>query len=275
MGYTALSVRLNTCRPLMDLCISSCKCSFQKARKLKAKLPIPLLWVLLFSASVALSQEHPTIAAQPNTVFASADGKFEAAPDTAVVQFDILAQAGTAKEAYEQASKAAERTREILRSNGLEPKAAEIGYYSIQPRYDWKNPTHKLIGYDVSANVSVKVKDFSKIGPITQQLADGAVSESQSVNYTLENIDAAKSKAVEDAYHRARISADSLAQAGGRALGALSYASVETFENVRPMPLARQMAMPRAQTEAAPPTQEFTPQNVTVTAHVNALFNLK
>jgi hypothetical protein len=37
--------------------------------------------------------------------------------------------------------------------------------------------------------------------------------------------------------------------------------------------MARPMA---AKAEAAPaPTEEFTPQTVTVTAHVNALFNLK
>jgi hypothetical protein len=33
--------------------------------------------------------------------------------------------------------------------------------------------------------------------------------------------------------------------------------------------------MMRAQAEAAPPTAEFTPQSITVTAHVNALFELK
>jgi len=238
------------------------------------KLPV-LLSCLFLSVVVVPGQEHPTIAAQPNTLSVSADGKFEAPPDIAVVQFNIVAQAGTAKEAYEQASKEAERTRVILRNNGVEPKAADIGYYSIQPRYDWKSPTHKLIGYDVNASVTLKLKDFSKIGPITQQLADSAVSESQSVTYALENIDAAKSKAVEDAYRHARISADAVAQAGRRTLGDLSYASVDTFENVRPVPLARQMAMNRAQPEATPPTQEFTPGNITVSAHVNAVFNLK
>jgi uncharacterized protein len=231
--------------------------------------------VLWLSAFVAFGQDHPANAVQPNTVVVSADGKFEAPPDLAVVQFNISAQADTAKTAYEQASKQAARTREILRSNGLEPKAAEIGYYSIQPRYDWKDPGHRLVGYEVSASVSVKVKDFSKIGPITQQLADNTVGEGQSVNYTLENIDAAKSKAVADAYHHARISADALAQASGRVLGELSYASVDTSENIRPMPIVRQMAMSRAQPEASPPSEEFTPGNITVTAHVNAVFNLK
>jgi hypothetical protein len=58
-------------------------------------------------------------------------------------------------------------------------------------------------------------------------------------------------------------------------LAELSYASVDTFENARIVAphMARAMsAMPSA---APAPTEEFTPQNVTVTAHVNALFNLK
>jgi len=141
--------------------------------------------------------------------------------------------------------------------------------------YDWKNPKRKLIGYRASTTVTLKLKEFAKIGPITQQLADTAVSESQSITYTLDNMDDAKSKAVADAYRRAHDSASALAKAAERTLGELSYASVDTFENVRPMaPMPRVMAM-KAEAAAPAPTEEFSPQTVTVTAHVNALFNLK
>jgi hypothetical protein len=229
---------------------------------------------LLLAAPLA-SAQAPTVSAAPNTVFAGADGKFEAAPDTAFVQFNLSAQADNAKTAYESAAKQAEQTRQIMRDNGIDPKTAQIGSYSIQPMYDWKTAKRKLIGYRVSTNVSLKLKDFAKIGPITQQLADAAVSESQSVNYTLDNMDDAKSKAVEDAYRRARASADSLARAAGRSVLELSYASVDTFENVRPMPILARSAM-AMKAEAVPaPTEEFTPQTVSVTSHVNALFTLK
>jgi uncharacterized protein YggE len=231
--------------------------------------------ILLFVASpVAAAQDRPAITAQANTVFVGADGKFEANPDTAVLQFNISAQEVTSREAYDRASKAAEQVRQILRSNGIEPKSAEIGYFSLQPVYDYKTAKRKLVGYRVNANVSLKLKDFSKIAPIVQQLADADVSENQSLNYTLEDIDAAKSKAVEDAYRRARESAAALARSSGRTLGELSYASVDTFENVRPMPMVG--AMMKMNVGAAPaPTEEFTPQSVSVTAHVNAMFNLK
>ena len=226
--------------------------------------------------TVLAEAQSPTLTAIPNTVFVGADGKFETSPDTALIQFNISAQAETAKEAYDQASREADATRQVLRSNGIDPKSAEIGFFSLNPSYDWKNPKRKIIAYQVTTSVSLKLKDFSKIGPVTQQLADASVSESQSLSYTLDSTEEAKAKAVADAYHRARASAQSLATASGRTLGELSYASVDTSENIRVYAPMQRRAMPMAMAAATPaPTEEFTPQNVTVTAHVNAMFVLK
>lgn len=237
--------------------------------------------VLLLSSvlmlSVAAPAQNPTVNAMPNTIYVGADGKFEAAPDTALIQFNISAQGNTAKEANTEAEKQAETSRQILRANGIDPKQAEIGFYSVNPRYDYRDQKQKLIGYQVTTSATLKLKDFSKIGPITQQLADASVGQSQSLSYTLEFPDEAKRKAVADAYRRARSSADSLAVASGRTLGELSYASVDTQENIRvfaPM-VDKRRAMAPAAMQAPSPTEEFTPQSVSVTAHVNALFTLK
>jgi hypothetical protein len=237
------------------------------------KSALSLLVVCIF-VTASFAQEHPAITALPNTVYVGADGKFESPPDTAVIQFNISVQENTSQAAYDHASREAEQVRQVLHANGIEPKTANLGFLSVQPVYEWK-PKQKVIGYRVTTDVTLKLKDFSKIGPITQQLADANVSETQTLNYTLENIDEAKNKAVEDAYRRARNSADAIARASGRAVGELSYASVDTFEN--PRIVTRGMARPMAaMAQAAPaPTEEFTPQTVTTTAHVNALFNLK
>jgi uncharacterized protein len=230
----------------------------------------------LIVVSLSSAQERPSMVAQPNTLYVGADGKYDSAPDTALVQFNISAQEETAKAAYERASRNAEQIRQILRSNGIDPKTAEIGYFSLDPVFDYKNPKRKLLAYRVNSSVQVKLKDFSKIAGIVQQLADTDVTENQTISYTLEDIDAAKAKAVEDAYRRARTNAEAVARVGGRVLGNLSYASVDTFEAI---PIIRgkvmQPMMMRAQAEAAPPTAEFTPQSISVTAHINALFEMK
>ena len=238
------------------------------------KTAIAALCAVLVLSALSIGQS-PTFSPEPNTVFVGADGKFETAPDTALIQFNISTQADNAKDAYDQAAKQAEATRQVLRANGIDPKSAEIGFFSVNPQYDWKNPKHRVIGYQVTTSVSLKLKDFSKVGPVTQQLADASVSESQSLSYTLDSTDEAKSKAVADAYRRAHASAQSLAAASGRTLSELSCASVDTSENIRviaPMPRGRAMAMAA---QGPTPTEEFSPQKVTVTAHVNAMFVLK
>jgi len=231
--------------------------------------------LLLLSATAAFGQEHPAVSAQANTVYVGADGKFESAPDTARIQFNVSVQEDTSQAAFQHASKNVEQVRQVLRNNGIDPKAANIGFLSVQPAYEWK-PKQRVIGYRVTTDVTLKLKDFTKVGPITQQLADANVSETQTLNYTLENIDDAKNKAVEDAYRRARNSADTLARAAGRSVGDLSYASIDTFENSH-FPMPRVAHAMTAMANAAPPapTEEFSPQMVTVTAHVNALFSLK
>jgi len=239
------------------------------------KAAVTLLVVSLLAGGFAFGQDHPTITAQPNTVFVGADGKFEANPDTALVQFNISAQEDNSRAAYDRASKAAEQVRQILRSNGIEPTAAQLGYFSIEPVYDYNKAKRKLVAYRVNVNVSLKLKDFTKIAPIVQQLSDGDVTDEQSITYQLDDIDAAKTKAVEDAYRRARASAEAVARAGGRTLGELSYASVDTFENVRPVPMQPMARMGAMAQSAAAPTEQFSPQTTSVTAHVNAMFTLK
>lgn len=241
---------------------------------MKSACVLPVLFLIAAGAALG-QQDHPAVSAPANSVYVGADGKFEADPDTARLQMGVSVQDDTPQAAYQRAAKNVDAVRQVLRANGIDPKAATVGFFSVQPAYEWK-PKQKIVGYIVRTDVTLKLKDFSKVGPVTQQLAEANVSESQNLSYMLENIEEAKSKAVEDAYRRAHNSAETIARAGGRTLGELSYASVDTFEPVRPLIAHRAMPMAAAANVATPaPTEEFTPQSVTVTAHVNALFNLK
>ena len=88
--------------------------------------------------------------------------------------------------------------------NGIDPKTAEIGYFSLQPVYDYKNPKRKLVAYRGNSSVTLKLKDFTKVGPILQGLADLDVTDNQQISYILDNIDEGKVKAAQDALQRAR-----------------------------------------------------------------------
>jgi len=230
--------------------------------------------VTVLGSALGFAQEQRTMAPTPNTVWVGADGRFESEPDVAVVQFNISAQENKLQDANRKASQAAEQVRQLLRDNGIDPQQAQISRFATEPVYDYNDPKRKLVGYRVEANISVKLKDFSKIGPISEGLANLEVTNT-SINYQLDNMDAAKIKAVEDALRRAHSEASAVAQSSGRTLGDLSYASVDTYEPqpIRPMMARAQVAGTDA--KAAPPTAEFGVEKITVTAHVNALYNLK
>ena len=241
--------------------------------KVRARtLLIAALAGALFTAGALRAQERPS-SPLPNTVWVGADGKFESDPDTALVQFGISAQEKQLQDASQKASQQAEQIRQLLRSNGIDPKDAQFSRFSTNLVYDYQSGKQKMVGYRVEANISIKLKDFSKIGPIADGLANLDVTNS-SISYLLEDMDAAKVKAVEDALRRTRNEANAVAQASGRTLGELSYASVDVYEAqpIRPM-MAKAMT---AGAQAAPPaTAEFSAEKITVTSHVNALYNLK
>src|SRR6202451_142390 len=96
------------------------------------------LFALCILTTAAFAQDHPAVTALPNSVYVGADGKFESAPDTAVIQFNISVQENTSQAAYEHASKEDEQVRQVLRANGIEPKSANVGFLSVQPVYEWK-----------------------------------------------------------------------------------------------------------------------------------------
>jgi uncharacterized protein YggE len=240
------------------------------------KAMVRFLCAMIACSSLAFSQA-PTPTVQLNTIYAGADGKFEAQPDTAVIRMDVAAQQDTSSAAYEHASTAAQKVRDVLKANGIDIKVAQVGLYQSQPVYDWKNPKHKVIAFRVTTDITLKLRDFSKIGPITQQLADIDDMQNQSVNYTLEDIEQAKAKASEDAVKKARNQANAVATASGRTLGELLYASIDVNQQFAvPMAIPMRAMSKMAGAAATPaPTEEFTPQTVTINAHVNALFALK
>jgi uncharacterized protein YggE len=233
-----------------------------------------ILWIAPLMLLAAASPAQPA-AVSADTLWAGGDGKFESAPDTALVQFSISVQQPELKAAYAKAQESAQNVRQTLQANGINPRDAEISSLSMTPRYSW-SPKRKLVGFQVDSHVTIKVRDFGKLGPILESFSQLDTSDGVSLGYTLEDIESAKAKAVEDAYRKARLNAETLAHAGGRALGAMSYASVDASDfSPQPRPMLMRMDKSAASGAMASPVEDFAPSKITLTAHVNVLFQLK
>jgi len=84
--------------------------------------------IFALCAVLALSAVFPGASAQHHPVaqyhFRRRDGKFETAPDTALIQFNISAQADNAKDAYEQAL---QTSRSHAPGSALEQHRPQVG----------------------------------------------------------------------------------------------------------------------------------------------------
>src|SRR5262245_7728985 len=135
---------------------------------------------LLLAAGIALAAQDQTgVPLQQNAVIVGADGEFESAPDTAIINFMLSAQENDSQAAFARASRAADRVREVLRASGIDPKTAELSQYNLQPVYDYKSPKQRIVGYTVTTDVTIKLKDFKKIAPLLQGFSAIQETENQ------------------------------------------------------------------------------------------------
>lgn len=247
------------------------------------KLFLVALLMLGVTTIPATSQEQPVRTVQGDTVSVSAQGHFDSEPDTALMQFTISTSEKSAKAAYERAARSVDQVREMLRSTGIDLSAARFGFFSLSPVYDYKGGgKRKIVQYVVNATVQLRFKQFDKVGPILDQLAALDITGDQTLNYIVENTEASKAKAVQDAMNRARSEAEMVARAGSRTLGGLVWAAVDTQERVRTVYDRSELAefgggtfSRTVKAPPAPPSQGFAPGGVIITAQVHALFALK
>jgi uncharacterized protein len=231
------------------------------------------LVVLLSVSGAALLHAQTGPNFQPNTVQVSAQGKFEAEPDTAVITLTLSDKQPRQEDAYKHVSDAAERLRAVFRQNNIDPKQVRVSSYNIQPEIDWTSGKQKLIGYQVQTTASYKTREFAQANRLLEQLSSLPYANNQNLSYVLDDVDAAKQKAIADGVAKAQSYGSTLAKASQRNLGELLSASVDTQFEPGPRPMAY---AGMAAKEAAPaPTQQLGQETVTVTAQVNAIFRLQ
>lgn len=217
---------------------------------------------------MSVAAQDTSVPPDQNTVTVAAQGKFEAAPDTAVVNWDITGENASLKAAYAQAQAQAEQVRALLTRQGFTPQQAHWSSYQVQPQWDPKG--RRVSGYQVSTTLRLEFADFAKIGPLLDAAGTSGLSALRGVSFELKDMQAARAAAIADGYRQTRQEAEAFATAAGRRLLGLSHASVNVASPYAPQPMfARAMVA-----GAAPPTEAFTPQTITITAQITAVYKI-
>jgi uncharacterized protein YggE len=230
-------------------------------------LAVPLAVGILPSA--VLADE-----ARPRTVTVSGTGEVAAEPDLARLTLGVEARRPTLAEARTEVAATVDRVLKLTREMRIDPKLVNATRVQVQPEYNWnpKDRKQTLLGYFVSRQVQVELRDLEQLGPLLERAVDLGVNQvgdpmlDSTRRKDLER--EAMSRAVQDA----RLNAETLARAAGAKLG--SVRSLNGGTSGPPMPMYRARAAMAESAAAAPPDATYQPGEMKFTANVNAEYDL-
>ncbi|MBI3045947.1 MAG: SIMPL domain-containing protein [Candidatus Harrisonbacteria bacterium] len=162
------------------------------------------------------------------------EGKAVAIPDVAQFTFSVLTQGGkNLGELQKENTTKINRAIGVIKAAGVQDKDVKTESYSVEPRYQYFNcgpvllesgkpcPPPEIVGYTVSQTVSVKVRDFAKIGDLLRDAVESGANTVSQLSFTVDDQTEIQNQARAEAIQKAKAKAKTIAKAGGFRLGKL------------------------------------------------------
>jgi len=186
------------------------------------------LWLLCCLCAAAQAPEVKFIA---DTLVVQADGTYEADPDLATMTFKIFSQDKDIQQAYTAATQSMQHIVDLGTTNGLKKEDILTGVLTVAPVYEGDRKK-RARSYYVQGEVTLHIRDFSRIGPILDGSVEDGVADFRSLTYSLADEEAAKKQAVAEAMRRAVGRAAIALEQKNQKLGALRYMSLDVKQLV-------------------------------------------
>jgi uncharacterized protein len=158
-----------------------------------------------------------------NTISISAEGKVSATPDTATVNLGILVEGDTAEEVQDESSEKINKVVAFVEGQGINENDIQTSGFNINPRYNYTDGKSKIIGYQASQSVVVKIKNIDEsselVGQILSGATDNGANQINGVSFGLDDPDELKNQARKLAIANAKEKASELAKEAGLKLG--------------------------------------------------------
>ncbi|WP_162652621.1 SIMPL domain-containing protein [Lentilitoribacter sp. Alg239-R112] len=186
-------------------------------------------------------------------------GTVKTAPDMATINLTVLREAETAKEALHDNTRAMSDVLTAMRQFGIEDKDLQTSNFSINPRYIY--PKHKdgiqqapkIVGYQVSNSLTVRILDLDKVGEILDQSITLGVNQGGNIIFGNSDIAELQMQARAMAMKNALRKAEVLTKAVGVDIGNIKQINENSF-HAEPQPIMRaEMAMAKMADSAPVP----------------------
>lgn len=226
------------------------------------------LVALIFSAAAAAHEEP-----RPRLLTVAGIGEVKVAPDRADVSFAVEASEKSLADAEKAVSDGVARLLKLCESLGIAKAQIRSAQLNVHPQYDGSVVSNRprIVGYMVSRQVDVDLRDLGKLGRLLQGAVEGGANRVSGVSFGSTKKDdhqrAALALAAEDANANAAV----LARSMGVKLGRL-HTLTASESGGQPMPERYMMQARMKGAEAADATYEA--GEMAFTASVTVEFDL-
>lgn len=208
-----------------------------------------------------------------DTITIEGTGKVSATPDVAVVNLGVTSEGRSVKDVQRQNTEKMNSIIAALKAMDIVAKDIQTSNYNISPKYDWSNGRQNILGYIVSQNVTVKIRNLDKTGDVLAKAGELGMNQAGGVQFTIDEPqklqEEARGKAIDDAKKKAEQLAEKLG---------LRVVKVVTFSEgsqgyPTPMPMYKTMdAMVNAESAPAPDIQAG---SLDVVSNVSVTFEVR
>ena len=216
----------------------------------------------------------PVYAQEPGVITVSGEGIVNVVPDVANVSLGVENQENSPAEAQARNSAIMTDVLNAIMALGVDESDIQTAWFHMSPVHDWSGPERRVLGYMVSNNINVTVRDIDMVGTILAAAAEAGANTGSNVSFGLldnsEVYNQALALAVTDATAKARTIAGAL----GVNLGRVVHVGEMGTTNIMPLSATRagaMMAVAEADFGGRVPVQGG---ELAVTARVQVTFNI-
>lgn len=196
---------------------------------------------VFFKVMGALPLNVHSVTTQKEEFSVTGSGEVSVVPDTAVVSAGVVSEASTVKEAQDMLNQNINRVIEAEKALGIAAEDIKTTNYSVQPKYDYSGETQRIVGYQASSNVTIKVKDSTKVNEVVDAATASGANQVGGISFEVSDPTAAQNQARDLAVEDAKKKAGEAARAAGFTLGKIINYS-ESTNDYGPVPMAAEFA---------------------------------
>ena len=205
-------------------------------------IAVRLAAMAAFALAVMCGVPRPAAAMETPQIQVSGQASVSAPPDRASLSAGVVTQAETAAAALDANNDAMSQVFAQLRALGIPEERIQTSNFSVSPQYAPYRPEQpqepqRIVGYQVSNQVTVIVDDLDGLGEALDGLVRSGANQLHGVSFSIADPKPLEAQARREAVADAIAKARELAAAAGVGLGPIL--SIQEGGVARPLPMMR------------------------------------